>query len=253
VGDVADFDLLDVAVQRGALVGLVEHDLEIADATGGEGLDGTGRDCVDADVLAADRGGEVADSGFQTSLGDAHDVVVGERDLGAEVGEGDDGTAFSHKRYSGVGDGDQRVDADVQGEGEVSALGEEEVVVHGRGGREGYGVDEGVDDREGGGDLCERGFDLLVRGNVHLDGAGLAGLAEGLDELFGLFLQALGLVAEDERGSGGGELFGDGIGDAAFVGNAENDGDFALHVDHDAVTPLGKLTEGKDSSLAGVR
>ncbi len=136
---------------------------------------------------------------------------------------------------------------------EVGTLGEQEVILDGVGGREGDGVNERVDDREGSGDLSEGGVDLFVGADVELDGAGFAGLAEGFDEFLGLFLQPLGLVTEDECGSSGGELFGDGIGDAAFVGNAENDGDFALHVDHDAVTPLGKLTEGKDSSLAGVR
>ena len=81
--------------------------------------------------------------------------------------------------------------------------------------------------------LREGGVDLVVAGDVALEGAGGAGLAEVCDELFGFALEALGLVAEDEGGAGFGELLGDGVGDAALVGDAEDDGDFALDVDHD--------------------
>ena len=77
-GGVADFGLVDVAVERGALFDGGEDLGEVADAAGGEGFDGAGGDGVDADVLWAERGGEVADGGFERGLGDTHDVVVGE-------------------------------------------------------------------------------------------------------------------------------------------------------------------------------
>ena len=102
----------------------------------------------------------------------------------------------------------------------------------GVGGGEGDGVNDGVDDGEGFRDLREGGVDLLVGGDVKLDGAAAACLAQRLQKVFGLFFQALGLVAEDERGAGIGEGFGDGVGDAAFVGDAEHDGDLTLHGDH---------------------
>jgi hypothetical protein len=53
-------------------------------------------------------------------------------------------------------------------EGEVGAFGEQEVVLDGVGGSEGDGVDEGVDDGEGGGDLGEGGVDLLVGRDVEV-------------------------------------------------------------------------------------
>ncbi len=77
----------------------------------------------------AERGGEVADGGFERGLGDAHDVVVGEDLGGAVVGEGHDGAAFGHERGGGAGDGDERVDADVVGDAEAFAAGVEEVVL----------------------------------------------------------------------------------------------------------------------------
>ena len=85
---------------------------------------------------------------------------------------------------------------------------------------------------EGCRDLRRRRRRSRRRGDVALEGAAVAGLAEVFDEFFGFSLQALGLVAEDEGGAGCGELFGDGVGDAALVGEAEDDGDFALHIDH---------------------
>ena len=62
--------------------------------------------------------------------------------VGAVVGEGEDGAAFGHERSGGAGDGDEGVDADVVGDAEVIAGGEQEVVLDGVGGGEGDGVDE---------------------------------------------------------------------------------------------------------------
>ena len=49
-GYAADFELVYVAVKRGALGGSLEHVAHGADAAGSESLDGTGGDGVDADV-----------------------------------------------------------------------------------------------------------------------------------------------------------------------------------------------------------
>jgi len=90
-------------------VGL-EHVAECADAAGGEGLDGTGGDGVDADVFGAEVPGEIADGGFKRGLGHAHDVVVGDDLLRAEVSEGDDAAAFGHEGSGGAGNGEHFVD-----------------------------------------------------------------------------------------------------------------------------------------------
>src|SRR5690348_4808930 len=63
-GGVADFSLLGVAVERGAFSVGLQHVGEASDAARGQGLDRPGGDGVDANVLPAEIGGEVADRGF---------------------------------------------------------------------------------------------------------------------------------------------------------------------------------------------
>ena len=101
-------------------------------------------------------------------------------------------------------------------------------------GGEADGVDERVDGGELRVDLCEGCGDGVVAGDIALDEKAFVGLAEGSEELFGGFLQALGLVAEDKRGAGLCEFFRDGVGDRALVGDSEDDGDLALHIDHES-------------------
>ncbi len=171
-GSAAYFELVYVAVEGGTFFYGGEDLGEVADAAGGEGLDRAGGDGVDADVLAAERCCEVADGGFECGLGDAHDVVVGEDLGGAIVGEGDDGSALGHEGNGGTADGDEGVDADVVGDAEALATGEEEVVLDLVGGGEGYGVDYGVDGAEGFLELGEDGVDLGVVGDVALEADG---------------------------------------------------------------------------------
>ncbi len=219
-------------MEGGTLFYGVEDLREVADAAGGEGFDGTGGDGVDSDVLGSERGGEVADGGFERGLGYAHDVVVGE-DLGrAVVGEGDDGTALGHEGSGRAGDGDERVDADVVGDAEAFAAGEEEVVLDLVGGGEGYGVDYGVDGAVGLFDDGEEGVDLGVAGDVALVSSGGG---EGGGELFGVALESFVLVADGECRASLGEFLGNAPGDAALVGEAEDDGDFAFEINHVAI------------------
>ena len=98
-------------------------------------------------------------------------------------------------------------------------------------GREADGVDEDVEFAVGGFELLEDGVDVGVDGDVAAEGFG-AGEIGG--ELFGFALEALALVADGEGGAGFGELLGDAPGDAALVGEAEDDGYFAFEIDHDA-------------------
>ena len=49
---------------------------------------------VDADVVLAEIGGEVADGGFERRLGDAHDVVVRHHARGAAIGQRDHAPPF---------------------------------------------------------------------------------------------------------------------------------------------------------------
>ena len=126
-GCAADFELVDVAVEGGALGVGAHHVAEVADAAGGEGFDGSGGDGVDADVFGAELPGEVADGGLEGGLGEGHDVVVGDDLLRGVEAEGHDAAALGHEGRGGAGDGDERVDADVHGDAEAFAAGVEEV------------------------------------------------------------------------------------------------------------------------------
>ncbi len=90
---------------------------------------------------------------------------------------------------------------------------------------EGYGVDDRVQRPVGLLELGEEGLDLGVGGDVALVGAGVLELG---DEGVGFPFEALVLVADGEGGAGFGELLCDAPGDAALVGEAEDDGYFAF-------------------------
>ncbi len=143
--------------------------------------------------FAAEGGGEVADGGFEGGFGDAHHVVIREDFGGAVVGEGEDGAAFGHQRDSGAADGDQRVDADVVGDAEVVAGGEEEIVFDCVGRGEGDGVDDDVEGAVGLFEGGEEGVDLGVDGDVALVSFGVFELG---DERVGFLLEAFVLVAD---------------------------------------------------------
>ena len=149
-GGVAYLELVYVAVEWSALFYGGEDFGEVSDAAGGEGLDGAGGDGVDADVFGAEGDGEVADSSFKCCFRYSHYVIVGKGFSGPVVSEGEDGAAVGHERGCAAGEGDEGVGADVVGDAEVVAGGEDEVVLDGIGGSEGYGVDEDVELAVGG-------------------------------------------------------------------------------------------------------
>ncbi len=91
-----------------------------------------------------------------------------------------------------MGDGDERVDADVVSDAKkASRVVRKEVVLDGVGGREGDGVDEDVDFREMRRRFAENSAsDLFVARDIALEGLAGGGLAEVFEELFGLGAQA---------------------------------------------------------------
>src|SRR5581483_7622584 len=82
-GDLVDFH---VSLERGALGVRLQHVHEAGDAARGQGFHRAGGDGVDAYVVLAEIGGEIADGGFQRGLGHAHDVVARDDFFGAVVG-----------------------------------------------------------------------------------------------------------------------------------------------------------------------
>ena len=115
------------------------------------------------------------------------------------------------------------------GDAEVLAGGEEEVIFDCVGGGEGDGVHDGVEGAVGLFEGGEEGVDLCVDGDVALVSLRVL---EFRDESVGFFLEAFVLVADCECGAGFGELLGNAPGDAAFIGEAEDDRDFAFEINH---------------------
>src|SRR3984957_9588804 len=72
----ADFQLIDVAVQGSAIAVRFEHLAQSTHSTSSQRLDGTGGDCVDANVLGAQLEREVAHRRFERRFCESHHVVV---------------------------------------------------------------------------------------------------------------------------------------------------------------------------------
>ena len=107
-------DLLDrhAAPQRRVVLVPFEDVAEVADPGRRQRLDRTRRDGVDADVLLAEVGGEIAHGRLERGLGDAHHVVVRHPLLGAVIGEREQRAAVRHQLLGALGDGGERVAAD---------------------------------------------------------------------------------------------------------------------------------------------
>ena len=93
-----------VAPQRRVVFVPAEDVAEVADAGRGQRLDRAGRDGVDADVLDAEIGGEIAHGRFERRLGDAHDVVMRHPLLGAVIGQRQHRAAIRHQLLGALRD-----------------------------------------------------------------------------------------------------------------------------------------------------
>lgn len=116
------------------------------------------------------------------------------------------------------------------GDAEPLAAGQQEIVLNLIGRCEGYGMDEDIELAVGLLESGKEGVDLGVDGEVALE---RPGIGERGGQLVGVTLETLALIADGECGPGVRELLGDSPGDTALVGESEDDGDFALEIDHD--------------------
>ena len=145
-------------------------------------LDRARRNGVDADVLGAEIGREIAHRGLERGLGDAHDIVVRHPFLGAVIGERQKRTAFGHELFGPLRDGREGIAGDQERFGEVRlgrldiAAGELVLVGEGdamddeveRAPELPHFVEDGVDGRAVG-DVAmadDRGVELLARGST---------------------------------------------------------------------------------------
>ncbi len=193
-------DLLDRhgAAQRRVVLVPAQDVAEIADAGGGERLDRTGRDRVDANLRGAEIGGEILHARLQRSLRHAHDVVMRHPLLGAVIGQRQHGAAIGHQLLGALGDGGEGVAGDQQRLGEVRFgrldIAARQLVLVG----EGDAVDDEVELAPELLDLGEDGVDRGGIGDVAMaDDMAAQLLGERLDAL----LQGVALIGEGELGT----------------------------------------------------
>src|ERR1035437_1711262 len=216
-GRAANFQLVHIAAERGAVGMGLEHVAEIADAARGESLDRAGGNGVDANVAGAEVPGEIADRGFESGLGHGHDVVVGDDLFGGIEAERKDAAALGHERRGGASDGNERIDADVMGDAESLAAGVNELAAQLRGRRKGHGVDEDIQ------------LAVLI-----FEGAG-----QLVNEALRLELHAVILIADGQSCSGLMQFLGDAPGNGTLVGQPEDYSRLTCQIDHARLLPPG--------------
>ena len=220
-GGVADFPVGDVSLKGGLLGVDAAHVAEAGDSASGQGLQRACVDGVDADVSRAVLRRELPDFVLQSGLGDAHDVVAGVDALGGVEGHGDDAAAVGHEGRGAANEGDEGVGADFEGVSKSFAAQVGEVAAKVVAAGEGDAVDEVVDGSEFFARLLEDGVDFAIGGDVALEEEGVGDV---FDEAFGTAVESLVLVDDAEAGAGAVEGLADGPGDAAVVGDAEDEG-----------------------------
>ena len=96
---------------------------EVADAGGRQRLDRPRRNRVDADILLAEIGGEIAHARLQRRLRHAHHVIMRHPFLGAVIGQRQDRAAVDQELLGALRDRGQRIAADQHGLGEIVRCG----------------------------------------------------------------------------------------------------------------------------------
>ena len=212
-----------------------QHLAEALDAGGCQGADRAGRDRVDAGAFWAQAGGQVADAGFQTGLGHAHDVVVRHGALGAQIGQRQQAavTAFHHFA-TGLGQRDKAIGADVVGDAETFTggdFGKVAVQLVARGKAD--GVHDAIQAVPLFRQLDEYLFDLGVIGHI----AGEAQLRTGApagSEFFNPAFQLFVLIGEGQFGALAVHGRGNAGGNGQFAGDANDEYALSAEKSHSA-------------------
>jgi hypothetical protein len=188
-----------------------------------DALAAPGRDAIDADAERPEFERELPHDLLERGLGGAHDVVIRNRTLGREVGQGDHARVPAlHERRRVAGERQQGEGAGLEGDAEALAIGGAEVAleVFAPGVRDAVGervepAHLGLDGREAG---VELGLVVHVeRQQQRVDEGRL------LRQLLERAPEAIALVGEREAGSAGGELARDAPRDGAVVRHSEHD------------------------------
>ena len=173
---------------------------------------------------------EVPHRGLESGLGHAHHVVARHHLFGAVDRSCNDAAAFGHERRGCAADGDQRVDADIVRDAEALAGGVKEIVLQVVGRGEGHRVHQYVElavaspsaSRRAG-----RSRHLWETSHWKASAPGNSLIKSSASSFRRSFWYVISSCAPASL-----QLLGDGPGDTAFVGNAEDDGGAAFEIDH---------------------
>ena len=223
---VADFLCSHGAAHRRVVFVPLQNVAEIADAGRRQCLDRPRRNRVDANILLAEIGREIAHARLQRRLRNAHHVVMRHPFLGAVIGQRQDRAAVGQKLFGALRDRGQRVAADQHGLGKIIGGGFEiaavELILVGEGDRVHHEVDLAP-------------F-LPEHAEYGVDGRGIDDIAmaeqdavEFLGERLDPLLQRVALPGERDLRPRRVAGPGDAPGNRAVVGDAENDPALALH------------------------
>ena len=215
------FHLGDGAAQGSLLLHVVDHVENAADGGAGQGADRAGADGVDAHLLfGAQLCRQIANGRLQSSLGDAHHVVVGDRPLSTEVRERDHAGLLAEQRLGMGAEGRQGISADVEGTGKTlsggGAVVTDQLFLAGKG----QAVHQTVENAPLLLDLAEDLSHLV--GILHIQRQEQAGL-QGSGEFAHLGLKAalvVRQVSDAEFSTGRLQLLSDAPGDRTVVGDA---------------------------------
>ena len=194
--------------------------------SGGQRLDGPGRDRVDANRLRSQIRRQIAHRRLERGLGHAHHIVVLEYTLATQVGQREDTApaATLHQRRGAPRERDQRIRADIHRQPEALArrLDERRRQLFARG--EGGAVHDEVQSAEFLVDRRKHVVDLRVDGDV-------AGqnqrIGQRRREIADVLLEPFALVRHGEPGARGRSGLRDGPGDRPLVGDAHDEAGLA--------------------------
>ena len=169
---------------------------------------------------------QIADIGVQTSLGQAHDVIVRHRPDAAQVGHGDDSAStIFHQWAGGLGQRREAVRADVVGDPEILTADAIQIIALQCFARcVGNGMDENVQSIPMLLERLEYCFDVGVA--FHLAGQGDRA-AQFSGHFLDAGLQLVILIGESKFGAFPVHRLGDAPGDGAVAGNPQDQGAFA--------------------------
>src|SRR3569623_1684512 len=228
---IADLFDGDVALERRLLRDVFEHFAEVADARGGEGLDRTRRDRVDAYALRSEALRHVAHVRLEARLGEAHHVVVGHDTLGAEIAQSEQCTAAPrHHLAAGLRECGEAIGADLmRGEKTLAGRAVDIIALQLLARRIGRGMGDDVDGVPARAEFGEYVLDLAIVGEIARQHDLRAAFRRGS---FHAGLQFFVLIGEGEFRAFAVHGLGDAPGDGAAARDADDQCAFALEKSH---------------------